>query len=311
MHPAFSVVFFTTFSGAGYGLLGMLSVFAALGLIPPGRWLGLSGIGLAFGLVTGGLLASTFHLGRPERAWRAFSQWRTSWLSREAVASVVTYFPTGVLAIGWILLERTDGVFAAAAISAAVCAGLTVAATGMIYASLKPIAQWNSPYTVPGYLIYSLMTGSVLLNAILQIWRLSDSAIQIAAPFAIALGWVWKTASWRYNDALAAKTSVNSAVGLVGGNVRCVEWPHTEENYILKEMGYRIARRHAAKLRLVVHAAAFALPLVGTLVATLGSGPVTVAVTIAAVLVQLPGMLVERWLFFAEARHTVALYYGR
>jgi DMSO reductase anchor subunit len=209
------------------------------------------------------------------------------------------------------VLERTDGMFAVAGLCAAACAGVTVGTTGMIYASLKPIAQWRSPFTVPGYLIYALMTGSVLLDAILHIWGLSGIAIDIVAPLTIALGWGWKTASWRHNDALVPATSPNSAVGLAGGTVRSIEWPHTEENYVLKEMGFRIARRHAAKLRCIVHAGAFAVPLVATLSAAFFGGPVGIAATVAAVVVQMPGMLVERWLFFAEARNTVALYYGR
>ncbi|MCK5623016.1 MAG: dimethyl sulfoxide reductase anchor subunit, partial [Alphaproteobacteria bacterium] len=106
MHPAFSVIFFTTASGAGYGLLVWLGVFGALGLLPPDRWFGVTAFGLAFGLVTAGLLSSTFHLGHPERAWRALTQWKTSWLSREGVVAVLTYIPTGLYAIGWIFLER-------------------------------------------------------------------------------------------------------------------------------------------------------------------------------------------------------------
>ena len=39
---------------------------------------------IAYALASGGLIASTFHLGHPERAIKAFTQWRSSWLSREA-----------------------------------------------------------------------------------------------------------------------------------------------------------------------------------------------------------------------------------
>jgi DMSO reductase anchor subunit len=93
--------------------------------------------------------------------------------------------------------------------------------------------------------------------------------------------------------------------------VRSIEWPHTEENYLLKEMGFRVARKHAERLRLIAQAAAFALPVV-LLVAAILSGPFAAAtLSVLAALLQLGGMLVERWLFFAEARHTVTLYYGR
>jgi DMSO reductase anchor subunit len=311
MHPAYSIVVFTTASGAGYGLLALLGLLAAAGAIPASFWLGLIGLGLALGLISAGLLASAAHLGRPERAWRAFSQWRSSWLSREAVAALATYVPAGLLGIGWVLLGRTDGWVAVAGLLAAIGAAVTVAMTGMIYASLKPIAQWHSPFTLPGYLIYAAMTGAVLLNALLQSLA---AALAWPARLAIAatlLGWAWKAATWRHNDALTGGTSANGATGLKGGRVSSIEWPHTEENFALKEMGYRIARKHAARLRRIVHAAAFALPLLLLAVAMVSSPLVAAAVSVLAALVQVAGMLVERWLFFAEARHTVSLYYGR
>src|SRR5882672_450227 len=109
MHPAYSVILFTTASGAGYGLLVWLAAAVLLDLVPAERWLGLTGFGLAFALITAGLLSSTAHLGRPERAWRAFSQWRTSWLSREGVLAVFTYLPAGLLALAWVLAQDVSG----------------------------------------------------------------------------------------------------------------------------------------------------------------------------------------------------------
>src|SRR4029078_11734102 len=99
MHPAYSVIVFTTASGAGYGLLIWLAVGAALNLVPRDPMLGLFGLGLALALVTAGLLPSMLHLGRPERAWRSLSQWRSSWLSREGLAAIVTYLPARALAL--------------------------------------------------------------------------------------------------------------------------------------------------------------------------------------------------------------------
>lgn len=311
MHPAYSIVFFTTATGAGYGLLALLGILAASGAVPPDLWLGRIGLGLALGLVSAGLLSSAAHLGRPERAWRALSQWRSSWLSREAVASLATYVPAGLFAVGWVLLGRTDGWVAVAGVLAAIGAAVTVSTTGMIYASLPPIAQWHSPFTLPAYLIYAAMTGSLLLNAVLQGLALAPPWLPALATAATLLGWAWKAATWRHNDALAAVSSANTATALAGGRVRSIEWPHTQENFVLKEMGYRIARKHAGRLRRIVHVAAFALPVL-LLAAAMTAGPPLAAVLSAlATLLQLPGMLVERWLFFAEARHTVTLYYGR
>src|SRR5262245_66232757 len=109
MHPALSIILFTTSSGAGYGLLMLLGLAAPLGLVPPSANFGFAAIAVAVLLATCGLASSAFHLGRPERAWRAFSQWRSSWLSREAVCSALTFLPAGVFAIGWIFFDTTGG----------------------------------------------------------------------------------------------------------------------------------------------------------------------------------------------------------
>jgi DMSO reductase anchor subunit len=311
MHPAFSVVFFTTATGAGYGLLALLGIAAALGALAADRWLGFVGLGLALVLITTGLLSSTLHLGHPERAWRAFSQWRSSWLSREGVASVVTYLPAAVFGIGWVILGRTDGFVAGAGLLSAAGALATVFTTGMIYASLKPVAQWHSRYTVPGYLIFAVMTGAVLFNALLHVFGRGAGAAGILALVAIAIAWGWKIATWRHNDALVQSTTANSATGLRDGTIRSIEWPHTEENFVLKEMGFQIARKHAAKLRMFVHVLAFAVPLLAVLISLFAGGFFGAAAAVVAVLAQAPGMLIERWLFFAEAKHAVTLYYGR
>ncbi|TGP20532.1 MULTISPECIES: DmsC/YnfH family molybdoenzyme membrane anchor subunit [unclassified Mesorhizobium] len=311
MHPAFSVVFFTTATGAGYGLLALLGLLGGLGFVPADFRVGVVGMTLALGLIIAGLLSSTGHLGRPERARRAFSQWRSSWLSREGVASVATFIPAGLFGIGWAVLGRGGGWVAAAGLLAAAGAVATVCATGMIYASLKPIAQWHSRYTLPAYLIFASMTGGVLLNALLQGFGDGSTAVLAGALLATLAGWGWKLATWRYNDRLEIPTTANTATGLAGGTVRSIEWPHTEENYLLKEMGFRIARKHGAKLRRISQVLAFASPALLLAVVFLLPWPLGAVASVLAALLQFAGMLVERWLFFAEAKHTVTLYYGR
>jgi DMSO reductase anchor subunit len=163
---------------------------------------------------------------------------------------------------------------------------------------------------MPAYVIFTIMTGSVLLDAILALMGSPDRKLQYVALIAIGLGWIWKRATWRHNDGLGPGATMNSATSLAGGQVRSVEWPHTAENYVLKEMGYRIARKHAERLRVLAQLFAFGIPFVATALASASGGGITKVASVIAVLAQASGILVERWLFFAEARHTGWLYYG-
>ncbi|WP_180900772.1 dimethyl sulfoxide reductase anchor subunit family protein [Martelella soudanensis] len=308
MHPAFSVIFFTTASGAGYGLLFALGIAAALGLLPPDFGLGVSGFGLSLGLISAGLLASSAHLGRPERAWRAFSQWRSSWLSREGVSSVATYIPAVALAFGWVILHESGGWVALAGGLAAIGSVATVSMTAMIYASLRPIAEWHGPWTLPAYLVFAAMTGLTLLNALLVLFGPASRFVTALAVVLALSGWAVKRGYWAYRDSGRGQPTANQALGLGEGAIRQVQSPHSEQNYLLKEMGYRVARKHAARLRRIAQLLAFALPAACLTLSLLLPGALIFA--LAAVPLQLAGMLVERWLFFAEARHTVTLYYG-
>src|SRR5215469_14728538 len=146
MHPALSVIIFTTSSGAGYGLLALVGVLAPLGVIPADPLLG--------------LVASTAHLGHPERAFRAFSQWRSSWLSREGVASVATYVPAGLFGIGWVFLGSPGGLWAVFGLLAAAGALAAIWCTAMIYRSLKTVQRWANPWVPPNYFALALMTGA-------------------------------------------------------------------------------------------------------------------------------------------------------
>src|SRR4051812_29564865 len=158
MNPAPSIVFFTTASGAGYGLLFWLGLLRPLGLVPDVQGFGLTALALALVLVTAGLLSSAAHLGNPRRAWRAVSQWRSSWLSREGVAALATYVPAGLLGVA--LLGGMPALAAVMGLLAAAGAAATVYCTGMIYASLPPIRQWHHPLVVPGYLVLSAFSGA-------------------------------------------------------------------------------------------------------------------------------------------------------
>ncbi|MGA8398341.1 MAG: DmsC/YnfH family molybdoenzyme membrane anchor subunit [Stellaceae bacterium] len=307
MNPAFSIVFFSTASGAGFGLLLLTGIAAPLGLLPQDRWFALVTLAVAVVLAVAGLLSSTLHLGRPERAWRAFSQWRTSWLSREGVLSVLTFIPAAVFGIGWFFFGHTKGLVGLCGILAAALAAATILSTGMIYATLKPIHQWHNRWVVPNYLLLGTMAGLLLLDFIVRFWG-APTGIPLVTLAVIVIAWWFKEGYWRFIDTGSAPSTIATATGLGRrGRVRMLEPPNTEENYLLKEMGFRIGRKHRARLRLLARIAAFLLPLVLTLAALLAGSVIAAAL---AVLSAALGLIVERWLFFAEAKHTVTLYYG-
>lgn len=319
MHPAFSVIFFTTLSGAGYGLLAAIAL-AVLQQASSARALFFL-LALALAMITVGLLSSLAHLGKPLRAWRAMSQWRSSWLSREGVMSLLTYVPA--LALGALLLPSVIASTAQAsashgnALGIAVCvaaiagAVLTVACTAMIYASLKPVPAWRHALVVPAYLLFALLCGSTLLAAGLIGFGAIDDAggglAMLIAAAAVATG-AAKLAYWRDIDRTALTVTRGDAVGLPDRELSVFERPHTEDNYLTREMGFVVARKHARKLRAIALALFALLPLLLTGLAWLLPASAIVAFPLAA-LSALGGALVERWLFFAEARHLVTLYY--
>ncbi|HUF81717.1 MAG TPA: DmsC/YnfH family molybdoenzyme membrane anchor subunit [Burkholderiales bacterium] len=311
MNPAYSVIFFSTATGAGYGLLILLALLAGSGLIPPRFGLGLATFSVAFTLVTGGLLASTAHLGHPERAWRALTQWRTSWLSREGVSALLAYVPLTVYAFGWIVLGAHDGAWAWIGLAGAALAATTVISTAMIYASLKPVPIWYSGWVVPVYLAMALATGGLILNLLLQLFGLLAPWMAWLTAAALIVAWAIRLAYWRHVDAENQSSTAGTATGLGHlGEVRQLESPHTSENFVMKEMGYRIARRHAHRLRRFAILAGGAVPLaLLTAMPAVPPAPGSVLLVVS-VLAVAAGVLVERWLFFAEARHVVTLYYG-
>ena len=310
MHPAPSIIVFTTLSGMGYGLLVWLGVLAPLGLVALGPAAGIAGIVLALAFVTIGLLASAAHLGHPERAWRALSQWRSSWLSREGVASLVTYVPAVLFAAVWFVGGHT-ALWAAAGLASAAAAVATVACTAMIYRSLKPIRRWNNAWVVPNYLALAAATGGAWLIAVLAVANELPRGLAVAAAIVLAVAWVLKVGYWRFIDRDRSGPTIGAATGLGRfGTVRVLDPPHSEENYLLKEMGFAIGRKHAAKLRSIALAAGFVVPVVLLLIMAVTGGAAAAAAAVLAALSATLGVLVERWLFFAEAKHSVTLYYG-
>jgi DMSO reductase anchor subunit len=310
MRPAYSVIVFTTASGAGYGLLVWLAVTALFHGPSANVWFAASGLLLALALITAGLLSSTFHLGRPERAWRAFSQWRSSWLSREGMFSIMTYPAAVLFGALWLqLMPWTAALFPAALLTIVLCTA-TVYCTAKIYSSLSAIPQWRDPLVEIGYLVLSLATGAALLAFLAALFGLNAPVIGRLAAVSMIAGAICKSAYWRRIDTAPLHYNIGQATGLGSlGSVRQWEPPHTGENFVMKEMGYSIARKHSTRLRSHV-LAAFLMTAATTLAASLVTGALAMALGIVAVVCAGLGVLIERWLFFAEARHVSMLYYG-
>lgn len=343
MRPTFSIICFTVLTGMGYGawfLVGLaygLDAECALrGLEVPGALLAEcklpfyspAALLYSFLLVSAGLLCSLGHLGKPLRAWRALSQWRSSWLSREGVLALLTFIPAtwllgnevhlNVVASRLPLVEailamtRTCGGLASQLSGLALAVGslATVYCTANIYASLKPVRAWRDRHVIPGYLLFALLGGCLLLLASGATWS-RDRWILFSSVVVLSIAGAWlKHRYWRAIDALPAPDA-GHATGLSSlGEVHSFEAPHTEENYLTHEMGFVLARKHARKLRRIALVLAFLVPgllaLAAILVPAIGMPAAWLALASG-----LAGLFVERWLFFAEAKHAVMAYYAR
>lgn len=289
MHPAPSVIAFTTFSGLGFGLLFWMGIGmpAATGLV------GFVFFVIAYVLAVGGLLASMFHLGRPERAMKAFSQWKTSWLSREGICAVFTlvimaiygaglvFFSTEIKVLGWL---------------GAAGALVTVFTTSMIYAQMKTVPRWNHWTTIALFLNLSLAGGALL-----------SGNVKIAVPLLITAG-ALQAFAWFHGDGrfMASGTTMASATGLGHiGKVRAFEPPHTGTNYLMKEFIHEVGRKHAMQVRLIALGLGFIVPVMLLLLSF------NHWMGLLAVVSHVLGILALRWLFFAQAEHVVGLYYGK
>ncbi len=289
MHPAPSIIAFTVLSGLGFGLVFWLG----LGLPAVDGPVAAAFCALAVALAAGGLLSSLLHLGQPARFLKAFSQWRTSWLSREAVFAMATLVAFSLYGALWAVGAR----LAPLGLIASALALATIFCTAMIYAQMRSVPRWRTPLT-PAIFLLSALAGGALL---------AGQAVA-AASLLVALA-AAQIADWLLGDRRFAESGTTSATatGLGAfGTPRLLEPPHTGGNYLLREMVHVVGRAHARKLRVIGLTLATLVP--AGLITLLPPGH---AVAGVAVLSHSAGMIVSRWLFFAQAEHVVGLYYGR
>jgi DMSO reductase anchor subunit len=301
MHPAPSLIVFTVLTGLGLGMVAWMG----LGLGSESHLFGWIAGPLALAVTGIGGVASIGHLANPGNAWRAFSQWRSSWLSREACLMVATKICFVIYLAFWLLLDIR--IWPLGWITAGLAVA-TVYATSMIYAQLRTVPRWSATPT-PHLFIALSMSGGVLAGSAVK------GLIGLDVPIEYVLIWFVMAAAvtvWWQTQAAGARrghdgSSMETATGLAGlGQVRLFEPPHTGSNYLLKEMAFEVGRARAFQLRKLGAFAGFLIPLV-LIILALGLGA---WVLMLALICHVAGMVFLRWLFFAEAEHVQALYYG-
>jgi len=322
MHPAFSVIFLTTLIGAGQGLflaLYTVEVYSLFDVLPgqSGRAFYAAGSLVALGFLALGLLASFFHLGRPERGWRAAARWRTSWLSREVIvlpafmASVALYGAAHWL--GWGAPSVPLGATLHAGPSVLIGAAATLLAfglfvcTGMIYACIKFLQEWATPLTVINYTLLGIASGFMVATAFAA----------FASPGLIGFfgGWTaiftgaalaTRAASLVRNARLKPKSTLQTAIGVKHPRIVQTTQGFMGGSFNTREFFHGRTRAFLRSLKWAFLAAAFLVPLAILAAGVARESAVLLGLAFA---VQYLGLLAERWFFFAQANHPQNIYY--
>ena len=303
MNPAFSVVIFTTIAGAAQGLVVTLAL-AVLAAVPMSAGFIGNALIVAEVMLLIGLGASFAHLGRPERAWRAVLMWRSSWLSREVI--VLPAF-IGVVALWWLAL-RLNIDTALLPIAVIALAALLWLCTAMIYACLRFIQEWAQPLTIVNFTLIGLASGLMLASALAA---LADEAalLNAAGPAAVLLtlaAWGTRTLALRHNAAIKPRSTLQSATGIQSPNLVQKAMGMSAGSFNTREFFHGRTLALLKQVKLVFIVLCFALPALLALWGVLGGGALP---WVLAVVMQAPGLVAERWFFFAQARHPQNLYY--
>ncbi len=290
MHPAPSIILFTVLSGFGFGLISIVGLLQFLSQISAVNIIIFSLIGLIFSTV--GLISSFFHLANKKNAIKSMSQWQTSWLSREAISSI---FCLSIVVgnIGWVFIQNRY--INEVGIVLFLLSLFTIFTTSMIYAQLKTVPSWNNILTPALFIFAALAGGSILL--------MDYASLVLLLIFGVLQVWFWYIADQSF---MYKETTIGTALGFSKNeNIRAFDFAHTNRNYLLNEMVYKVARKHAIKIRYISFFAAFVFPMSLTLIF-----PGNFSVSVFMLVFHLVGIYFSRWLFFAEAKHAVSFYYN-
>jgi len=309
MHPGFSVIFLTTLIGAGQGLF--LALYAAelaavlhVVALPPARGFFVPGVMLSLAFTGAGAVASLFHLGHPERAWRALAMWRTSWLSREGIA--LPSFMLAVFLYGLAHWLEWRATLAIGAVAVVLCLILFVC-TGMIYACIKFLQEWASPLTVINYAVLGCASGFTLASAFAAFTadRLVVPYVAAAIAFTL-LGLATRCASLLRNSRIKHKSTLQSALGIHHPRIVQKSQGFMGGSYNTREFFHGRSKAFLRSIKWIFLALAFALPL---LLLGFSLNHVSAIVLSLAFVVQYAGLIAERWFFFAQSNHPQNLYY--
>ena len=308
MNPAWSVILLTTLTGAGQGLflaLYAVEISTDFGLAAPApAQFYTGGSFLAVMLLVAGLAASFFHLGHPERAWRAAAMWRTSWLSREVI--VLPAFIAAVIAYGVAHHSAWSASGWIGAIATLLCVALFVC-TGMIYACLKFLQEWHTPLTLINLFLLGTASGLMLAAALAAFTAAALVApLGIAAVIATALALVMRVAALVRNARIKPKSSLQTAIGVKHPRIAQKSQGQMGGSFNTREFFHGRGLRFLRAVKWIFLLLAFALPV---LLASIGLVAGMPLLLVSAFIVQYLGLLAERWFFFAQARHPQNLYY--
>ncbi len=308
MHPAKSVILFTVLSGLGLGLLNVAFLSYLGGHASSERSFIIIALGL--GLLSAGLTSSFLHLGHPERAWRAFSQWRSSWLSREGCSAILSYVVPSIFLLEFLYgFINNETIMLVLAILGLIINLTTIHCTAMIYASLTPIPAWHNFFTPMNYQLLSMMSGFVVVAFLISLWGIRPPPMGIFILLSVSLAAIGKLHYWKFLRNKSPRFNMNQALG-VAGEITPFDPPHSSANYLMKEMIFAWGRENKNRLEKFALVLGFFVPLLyGVLSFFLHNDYYIIAGSLAVVFMFI-GLLIERWLFFACAEHSISLYYG-
>ncbi len=308
MHPSKSIIFFTVISGTGYGIfIGLLFNILFIEISYSLNYKLFISL-VSFLMIVLGLLSSTLHLGHPERAWRAFSQWKSSWLSREGLVSVITFFPMVLFYYFWI--NNING-YVFLLIILCIFSLLTIFCTGQMYATLKTIPSWNNSLVTPIYIFNGITVGSLFVYSINFYFNYNIFLYEKFIIITIILNLLLKISYWIL---IRQKTNTNiqTAVGIKSKNISFFEGPHTGKNYLTTEMINKSNNKNNNFLRLTFCILTFIIPMymINQYSTLIVDQFILKLSMIFVFILALIGMIIERYLFFIQSKHVVGLYYG-